>query len=62
MNGYWVEIHPETFIIPFNKWNKEGTETTSGCYLGIKSSNYNFWSLGIPFIRNYYMVFDDSNS
>jgi hypothetical protein len=51
IDNYWVEIHPETYVIPYSRWNSDGTTTKTGCYLGIREDpDHDFWSLGIPFI------------
>jgi hypothetical protein len=36
INGYWVEIHPETFITSFDKNYSETNDIATGCYLSIK--------------------------
>jgi hypothetical protein len=55
IEGYWLEFHPEDYIIVVEN------EGVMGCLLGFGASNAPYWLLGDVFLRGYYSVHDMDN-
>ena len=49
---YYLKIQPSSYIIDIGYSDK--------CFIAIKFSDDDTWTLGEPFFRNYYAIFDDS--
>lgn len=52
IEGYWLEIHPEDYIIEVQNGD------ALGCILGFQASNTPYWLLGDVFFRGYYSIHD----
>jgi hypothetical protein len=55
IEGYWLEFHPEDYIIEITN------EGVTGCLLGFGASDMPYWLLGDVFLRGYYSVHDQAN-
>lgn len=56
--SYWVEISPRDYLV---KATTDPTDTDT-CFLGFTESDLDFFVLGDPLMRGYYVIFDDENS
>ena len=55
VNGYWVELHPEDYIIEINEGGFKR------CMIGIMAHEKPFILLGASFLRGYYSIHDMTN-
>jgi|TARA_B110000285_G_C15100292_1_gene604600 hypothetical protein len=53
--GYWLEFHPEDYIIEVT------TNNVTGCVLGFTATDMPYMLLGDVFLRGYYSVHDITN-
>ena len=53
MSGVWMEVPPESYL--FNYYGNY-------CLVGIVSSGAHYWLLGDGFLKNFYTVWDNTNS
>jgi hypothetical protein len=53
MSGVWMEVPPESYL--FNYYGNY-------CLVGIRSSGAHYWLLGDGFLKNFYTVWDNTNS
>jgi hypothetical protein len=57
MQGYYVEVSPYTYV-----YQAEGAKYQGKCLIGIIVNSADYWLVGDTFLRNYYSIYDDSNS
>lgn len=52
IEGYWLEFHPDDYVLEVEN------EGVTGCLLGFGASDAPYWLLGDVFLRGYYSVHD----
>lgn len=57
MNDTYFEIKPSTFILNAT-YTGLGDEYGTMCPIGIIPNSANFIILGVPFMKNFYVIFD----
>lgn len=55
IEGYWLEFHPDDYVIEVTNGN------VTGCVLGFTASEMPYFLLGDVFLRGYYSVHDHTN-
>lgn len=54
---YWAQLLAEDFIVDLSL-----DQNGNSCQIAISNTTNPYWSLGLPFLRGYYVVFDGENS
>jgi hypothetical protein len=59
----WYEIRPSTYVLQSATYQVQNSnnELKTFCTISIVPSQYDYIILGVPFMKNYYMIFDLDN-